>query len=105
MFHPISSDAKAGEHGITREPPLNGHFRERILELGATVTAHLIGSTVDRKYPAQVVMVTAEKGIKCSCHAVHKTSFAGSLLMHSRVVQEFALHSPNCRPFANLVSL
>jgi len=54
----ISRDAKEGEHGITGEPPLDGHVRERVPELGAPITTHLISSTVDREYPAQVVMVT-----------------------------------------------
>lgn len=102
MCRPISRDAKARGHGITREPALDGHLRERILELGATITTHLISSTVDRKYPAQVVMVTTKQEINRPYHAVHKASFAGSLLMLS-FRKHFALHSPNCRPFANLV--
>ena len=45
----------AWDHG---EPPLDGHVRERVPELGAPITTHLISSTVDREYPAQVVMLT-----------------------------------------------
>jgi len=54
----ISRDAKEGGHGITGEPPLEGHDRERVPELGATITTDLISSIVDREYPAQVVMLT-----------------------------------------------
>ena len=54
LFHAMRR--KVGmDHG---EPPLDGHVRERVPELGATITTDLISSTVDREYPAQVVMLT-----------------------------------------------
>ena len=53
-----------------------GHTRQRILEFGATFTAHPIAPAVDREYPAQVVVVTAKEEkaattrfIKCPFHA------------------------------------
>ncbi len=51
-------------------------------------------------------MVTTKEEIKRPDHAVHKASFAGSLLMFSDSLRKhFALHRPNCTPFTNLVGL
>ncbi len=58
-----------------REPLLYGHVRQRILKLGATVTAHAIGSAIDRKYTAQVVVVTTKEEIKRRYYTVHTASF------------------------------
>ncbi len=78
----VSCDPKARQLGLAREPLLHGHVRQGILELGAAVTAYPIGSTTDRKYPAQIVVMTAKEEIKSRYHAVHKPSFPRPSLTH-----------------------
>lgn len=58
-----SGNSKPGQYRSERQAALNRHGLQRIREFCATVTARLVGFTLQREHTAQVRVVAPEQEI------------------------------------------